>query len=201
MNNLLDQAYGRIGMFTSFMVYIRSMVRQAVHISQSGFQVSLATYRAAMAIQQSLATPLERYSLIQEPVILEDALGRIAPVHLQLITSWKAFDTVLKIRFETLQGYSKVKRREFVLQERATAREVSRVVPWERALRPGQMIEMSLVFQESITVEEDSPTQTDGAIGMDLNLCPNCQASPSGTETLDISWYVFHNNLNRCSLR
>jgi len=113
-------------------------------------------------------------------------MGRIAPVHLQFITSWKAFDTILKIIFEGLRGYGKVKRKEFVLQERATSRDISHVVPWLSAFRPGQFVEMSLVFRESVVLEDgisNSPNRT-----LDLNLCPNCQTKPDTDVSLDISW-------------
>lgn len=57
-------------------------VRTLVH---RGFMVNLATYKAVLSIQESLNYRVDR-SFNQQPFILEDAMGRIVPVHLQFIT-------------------------------------------------------------------------------------------------------------------
>src|SRR5438046_786758 len=72
--------------------------------------INFATYKAVIAIQAGLPTRLER-SLIQEPFILEDTIGRIAPVHLQFIDSWDAFDAVLELRFRDVHGFAKVRKK------------------------------------------------------------------------------------------
>lgn len=51
--------------------------------------------RSIQMIQSGLPTPLE-CTLLQDPFILEDAIGRVAPVHLQFIESWDAFEAVLR---------------------------------------------------------------------------------------------------------
>jgi hypothetical protein len=66
----------------------------------------VATYKAVVALQAVLSSHLERL-LIQEFLILEDEIGRISPVHMQFISSWEAFDSVLKIRLQKVQGYQK----------------------------------------------------------------------------------------------
>lgn len=181
MNGLLCQVFGSIGMLTKLMASIKSTVNQALRSSQTGLNISLATYHVVSNIQESLASPLERYSLIQEPFILDDALGRIAPVHLQFITSWGALDKVLQLRFKGMQGSGKVKRKEFALQERATGREISRRLPWETAFRPGQTVEMSLIFRESVKatgmLEGRSTT----------NPCPSCGTLPNSEEKRGIT--------------
>ena len=52
--------------------------------------------------------------LLQQPVVLHDALGWIAPLHLEFIGSVAAFLAVLKIRFEHV-GRPKVTRLELDL--------------------------------------------------------------------------------------
>lgn len=59
--------------------------------------------KAVRENQAGLPSALER-SLIQEPFILEDAIGRITPVSLQFINSWDAFQAVLEVRFRGIQG-------------------------------------------------------------------------------------------------
>ncbi|KAH5540271.1 hypothetical protein HBI27_106670 [Parastagonospora nodorum] len=85
--------------------------------------MNIATYHAVISIQAALPSRLER-SLIEEPFVLEDAIGRIAPVHLQFVTSWDAFNAVLEIRFRDMQGSKKVKQKQYGLQDRATKRDI-----------------------------------------------------------------------------
>jgi hypothetical protein len=138
--------------------------------------INFATYRTILEIQKGLPTRLER-TLIQEPFILEDAIGRIAPVHLQFIDSWDAFDAVLKLRFRNTQGFTKVCKREYVLQEHATEREIKRSRCFERSFLPGQRVDMSLIF------EREATGQMSGAA-----TCPRCQANSDKPPNLDIQW-------------
>lgn len=100
MNTLEFQVYGKIGMMTKMMFSIRPLVAQTLSVCRSGLRTTLATYNALVAIQQSLSSPLEHVSIIEEPFILDDAIGRISPIHLQFVTSWKASDAILCVRFE-----------------------------------------------------------------------------------------------------
>lgn len=54
--------------------------------------------------------------LLQRPVILHDALGRISPFHLEFISSAKAFLPVLEARFEHV-GLNRVRRHLFILRD------------------------------------------------------------------------------------
>jgi hypothetical protein len=139
--------------------------------------INFATYRAVIAIQAGLPTRLER-SLIQEPFILEDAIGRVAPVHLQFLDSWDAFDAVLELRFRDVHGFAKVCKKEYILQERATGREIDRSRCWKRSFLPGQRIDMSLIFKREVTRSQRS---------MAAN-CPKCQLTSDKPTNMDIQW-------------
>lgn len=168
MTSMIRTMSQQFSWFTKLVVSVKSMVSQ-------GFRLNLATYRAVMSIQQSLGHSMDR-TLIQDPFVLEDPLGRVAPVHLQFITSWKAFYAVLATRFEGLPGHNKIERREFVIQERATNREISGNEPWEIAFRPGGSVLMSLVFQRDARTAESQ------------SHCPYCgNISESGTAD-DVHW-------------
>ncbi|KAH7095385.1 hypothetical protein FB567DRAFT_556608 [Paraphoma chrysanthemicola] len=136
--------------------------------------MNIATYHAVISIQSSLPGRLER-GLIEEPFILEDAIGRIAPVHLQFVTSWDAFNAVLEIRFREMQGFQKIKKKQYGLQEKATKREIEQSRPWQRAFLPGQRIEMSFLFD----------TQ-DSESGVDNVSCPGCQTMSSNPTDAEI---------------
>ncbi|KAH4208388.1 hypothetical protein HBH70_183360 [Parastagonospora nodorum] len=135
--------------------------------------MNIATYHAVISIQAALPSRLER-SLIEEPFVLEDAIGRIAPVHLQFVTSWDAFNAVLEIRFRDMQGSKKVKQKQYGLQDRATKRDIHQSQSWERAFLPGQRIEMSFLFD----TQESENSQG-------IVTCPGCQTlstSPTHVE-------------------
>jgi hypothetical protein len=68
--------------------------------------------------------------LLQRPIILHDALGRIAPFHLEFISSVEALLAVLKIRFKNV-GLKKVTLLEFELRERKQQKQIILQAPWE----------------------------------------------------------------------
>lgn len=135
--------------------------------------INLATYHTVISIQGIITGGLQR-SLNYEPFILEDAIGRIAPVHMQFINSWEAFDAVLELRFRKLQGHTKVRRQEYVLQEHTTHREISRTREWEGSFLPGQKIEMSFIFVSEKEANDSS--------------CPSCKTACSTSQESDIQW-------------
>jgi hypothetical protein len=127
--------------------WLRNLASDLKQLARKIFFLNLATFRMMVEIRASLPSHLDR-CLIQEPFLLEDAIGREAPVHLQFINSWDVFYAVLESRFRDLQGYNKIKRKEFVLQERATRRDISRAGSWEGTFLPGQRVDMSIIFTE-----------------------------------------------------
>ena len=136
------------------------------------FEMNIATYNAVVDIRGRLPGHLER-GLYQEPFILEDGIGRIAPVHIQFICSWEAFDAVLELRFRNVQGYTMVQNKEYVIQESSTRREISRSFPWEASFLPGQKVVMSMVFKD------DSVSATS---------CPRCHISSGEPQSSDTQW-------------
>lgn len=136
------------------------------------FALNVATYQAVISIQRGLPSHLER-TLIQEPFILDDAIGRIAPVHMQFITSWEAFDSVLELRFRNFPGHKKVQDKEYIFQEHATGREIDRSYAWDASFLPGQRIEMSMIFKSTRSV---------------VSTCPRCQLATERPQNSDIQW-------------
>ena len=53
-----------------------------------GRKVNLLTYKAVISLQTSVPAQLER-CWSQEPAILEDAIGRVTPIHLEFLDSWE----------------------------------------------------------------------------------------------------------------
>lgn len=136
--------------------------------------VNMSMYQTVIRIQAAI--PYISQGPITEIFMLEDAIGRTTPVTLQFINSWDAFDSVLETRFSNLPGHLKILHKEFVLQERATMRDISRVGPWEGAILPGQKIDMSMVFTD---------TRSETRIP-----CPGCSHTCDNYSDAGTQWYV-----------
>jgi hypothetical protein len=80
--------------------------------------------------------------------MLTDALGRIAPVHLELINSWTVLESVLEARFHNIPGERKIKRREYALQDRSSQRDIQRNASFNSCFLPGGKVDMSMVFKQ-----------------------------------------------------
>lgn len=70
--------------------------------------------------------------MLQRPVVLHDALGRIAPFHLEFISSAEALLAVLRVRFEQV-GADRVRRLMFDLRETSMQKHIDIFGPWEQA--------------------------------------------------------------------
>ncbi|KAL9107385.1 MAG: hypothetical protein Q9187_008433 [Circinaria calcarea] len=87
--------------------------------------------------------------LLQRPVVLLDACGKVAPFHLEFINSMEAFVAVLKVRFKqngvSARGLKKLDRLEFELHDQQ--HELPVTGRWEKIFKPGQKVDMSMVFR------------------------------------------------------
>jgi len=173
------------GQIVNGMAKIGDLCSQAKTTMSKVLFINIATYKMVLALKTSLPCYLER-SLFNEPFVLEDAIGRISPVHLQFISSWEALDFVLETRFRGLQGHDKVQSGHWTLQDNATGREISRRRNWEGAFLPGQRVNMSLLFQREATVESSDSSAR--APKSDQAACPRCQADASDSRDAETQW-------------
>jgi hypothetical protein len=111
---------------------------------------------------------------IQEPLILTDALGRVAPVHLELINSWDVLESVLAARFQNIAGERKIKRREYALQDRGSLNDIDRNAPFDVCFLPGRRVDMTMIFKET-------QPQTVS--------CPGCGMAATQTDPTGSNWY------------
>jgi hypothetical protein len=155
--------------------WIRQLGSELKGLMQGVMAVNFATYSAVIRLQTALPSHLER-GLFEEPIILEDPLGRIAPVHLQFVTSWDAFHSILDVRFQNVPGHIKMRQRSYGLQVRGTKKEIEQSRPWQYAFLPGQRVEMSFIFDD-INTGDTCPgchTPSEGSVGAELR-CSACQ--------------------------
>ena len=152
--------------------WVRQLGEELKRWMRKIYFVHIATYNAGIDVNGRLPGRLERV-LYQEPFILEDGIGRIAPVHMQRISCWEAFDSVLELRFRDMQGYTMVLNKEYVIHESSTRREIDRSFPWETSFLPGQRVVMSMLFNDTTS----STTS-----------CPKCKSSSEQPQNSYIQW-------------
>lgn len=153
------------------------------------FQILMQQNRELMQNVHNLHRLLEMQMSIppqvqlQQPVILLDAFGKIAPFHLDFIDSLETFTAVLKIRFRRAgvqeAGLSKLDNREFTIQESCDKRMLDLKKPWSSIFQPGQKVDMSMVFHRFAC-----PPTT----------CPGCSRN-NGDGFGQTQWYVLQSCL------
>lgn len=130
----------------------------------------LSQVRRMLQVQQEVPAQV----LLQKPVLLLDACGRLASFHLDFIDSKEAFLAVLKVRFlncgVTFAGIEKVERSEFVLSD--WQREISLDRPWQTVFKPGQSASMRMIVR--------CPSKA--------HTCPRCNFGNGSTQDRDIEW-------------
>lgn len=122
----------------------------------------------------SLPPQIER----EQPVLFEDAHGRIAPFHVEFIDSFAAFQAVLEVRFQDMPGLRKVRHLEYSVQDAQSQKIIDLSRPWKSNFRPGRRFNMSIVFE--------MPNR--GA-----SSCPGCSTESFnrlGHGESDVQWYV-----------
>ena len=111
---------------------------------------TVAKLQAVLEMQRDLPQVV-----LQKLVILLDACGMVGVFHLDFINSIEAFKAVMKVRFQQARvstlGLRKEDRSEFILWN--NPKELSLNKPWGAMFRPGQAVNMSMVFQCSVQVE------------------------------------------------
>ncbi|WEW61352.1 hypothetical protein PRK78_006842 [Emydomyces testavorans] len=146
--------------------FFRMLISQNEQLQQS-----LDDIRQLIRLQAAIPPQV----ILQKPVILLDAFGKIAPFHLDFIDSLDAFVAVLKIRSEQAgvrnSGLKKLDKREFCIRDTHRRRNIDLDRPWTSVFRPGQNVDMSMVFRRRLTPTicpecsgQNAPCEEDGEI-------------------------------------
>ncbi|KAG8527010.1 uncharacterized protein KY384_008439 [Bacidia gigantensis] len=108
--------------------------------------MNLEEMRKMLSIERAMPSQI----LLQQPVILVDPFGKKAPFHLEFIDSPECFMAVLHVRFSKAgvspEGLAKLDRQEFSLEDSQGRQKVDLQKPWRRAFRPGQQVDMRMIF-------------------------------------------------------
>lgn len=161
--------------------WLRDLGSELKSTIQKIFLLNVHTYRTVLAVHARLPMEAERSMVqFQEPLVFEDARGRIFPIHTQLIETWRIFDAVLESRFEGIPGYQSVRQKSYVLQNRLTKEDVSRQTEFCNAFLPGQKVDMSVILKDILESNRSSSSSSS---------CPRCQSitdTPLGVK--DTTW-------------
>ncbi|CZR68719.1 uncharacterized protein PAC_18618 [Phialocephala subalpina] len=123
-------------------------------------------------LQQNIPPQIQ----LQQPVLFDDAHGRLFPFHMEFINSFEAFQAVIEVRFQHVPGLRKVQKNEYAVREHRTKRKINLKAPWESVFLPGRKFHMSMIFRQP-----QNPVSS----------CPGCQtenATSSDSIGMDIQW-------------
>jgi hypothetical protein len=132
---------------------------------------TLINYKTLIDIQRTMPKQTGP-CWIQEPVTLTDPLGRVAPIHLELINSWEVFEKVLDGRFLHLPGRKKLERREYALQDQDATADLERSRSFEECFIPGRMVGMCFNFEKFFPA----------------NTCPKCKKETDAANSSTTQW-------------
>lgn len=136
--------------------YIAGMLKDMTVEQQQLFMIVIQQNKQLLHSIEDLRSMLQTQSavppqvLLQQPVILLDPFGKLAPFHMDFIDSSECFMAVLKARFRsngvTRAGLSKLENGDFLIQDTQRRRAIDLNKNWAAVFRPGQTVDMSMVF-------------------------------------------------------
>ncbi|MCJ1469184.1 hypothetical protein MMC07_007817 [Pseudocyphellaria aurata] len=142
--------------------------------------------------------------LLQQPVRLLDAFGKMVPFHLDFIDSLEAFIAVLKVRFRQSgvkpHGLLKLEKREFFIQETRSKKIKDLSRPWSTIFQPGQEVDMSMVFHRMACRPGTCPgCSSSNEGGKEQTLCPECGLWHQDVEAIVRSYAFWGQSSSSCS--
>lgn len=154
---------------------VSSLAQECLANTRQIISLNIRVFQAILDLQNLLLSSIPGQIERQQPVFLNDALGRSAPFHLEFIRSPEALISVLSINFMWLGSASmKIQNGEFSIQDARTRRDIDLYRPWEECFLPGQRVEMSMIFHRSKASTS----------------CPSCHHLYRSAVDEDVEWYV-----------
>jgi hypothetical protein len=136
----------KLSILGNALISISAQAQKCIEDSRRIISMNIRVFQVVLNIQNLLMTipgQVER----QQPVYLNDALGRYSPFHLEFIKCPEALISVLSINFKWLGSASKkIQNGEFTVHDSRTKRDIDLSRPWDECFLPGQHVEMSMVF-------------------------------------------------------
>ena len=147
--------------------HIAGMLKDMTAEQQQLFMIVIQQNKQLLHSVEDLRSMLQTQStvppqvLLQQPVILLDPFGKLAPFHIDFIDSSECFMAVLKARFRkhgvTRAGLSKLENGDFLIQDTQRRRAIDLNKNWAAVFRPGQNVDMSMVFHRFACLPSTCP--------------------------------------------
>ncbi|KAL8675852.1 MAG: hypothetical protein Q9186_007550 [Xanthomendoza sp. 1 TL-2023] len=153
----------KLSVMSSTLSSISAYAQECLENSRQIISVNIRVFQGVLDLQnllKSIPGQVER----QQPVYLNDAMGRYAPFHLEFIRSKEALISVLSVNFKWVGSASeRIRNGEFTIHDSRTQKDVNLNRPWEECFMPGQRVEMSMIFErpDSIFRRVKSSTETE----------------------------------------
>lgn len=148
--------------------YIAGMLKDMTVEQQQLFMIVIQQNKQLLHSIEDLRSMLQTQSavppqvILQQPVILLDPFGKLAPFHMDFIDSSECFMAVLKARFRrngvTPAGLSKLENGDFLIQDTQRRRAIDLDKNWTAVFRPGQNVDMSMIFHRFACPPSTCPT-------------------------------------------
>ncbi|KAJ0165190.1 hypothetical protein CTA2_12068 [Colletotrichum tanaceti] len=161
----------RLGFVSRLAIELKSSTAQLISM--------VLTVSAELSSIRAVIMRLER-PVSEEFFLLEDATGKVFPIHLRTITSWEAFEYIIVDRFKGKRGAHRIQRKRYSLQDGATRRAVDRSMDWESTFLPYQKVDMSLMCREA---QRATPTKSS-------TTCPRCLTESPGETGVEVQCQI-----------
>ncbi len=136
----------KLSILGNALISISAQAQKCIENSRRIISMNIRVFQVVLNIQNLLMTSPGQAER-QQPVYLNDALGRYSPFHLEFIKCPEALISVLSINFKWLGSASKkIQNGEFTVHDSRTKRDIDLSRPWDECFLPGQHVEMSMVF-------------------------------------------------------
>ncbi|KAH4863550.1 hypothetical protein HBI42_143660 [Parastagonospora nodorum] len=150
----------------------------ALIAQQESFKFHFIEFKQIVRVHQEIPSQV----MLRRPVVLIDAFeeNRL-PFHLDFINSFEALSAVLEIRFKDkgCHALKKIQRQLFVMYEHSKQKQICMEGAWPGALKPGLVVEMSMLVAATPTVAKTrcpgcDHAQEEKAEEGDKLRCSNC---------------------------
>ncbi|KAL8717622.1 MAG: hypothetical protein Q9181_008301 [Wetmoreana brouardii] len=173
IQNVFSSCMRKITAMGEALSSISSLARECLANTRRIIRMNMRVFQVILNVQNLLLSIPEQVER-QQPVYLNDALGRYAPFHLEFIRSAEALISVLSINFNWVGSASKkIKDGQFSLHDTRSKRDIELNRPWDECFLPGQHVDMSMIFDRS---------------GACTAACPGCRYTCPCRPGEDIKW-------------
>ncbi|KAL8991743.1 MAG: hypothetical protein Q9169_007691 [Polycauliona sp. 2 TL-2023] len=158
---------GKLSTMRSALIGVTALARECLENTRQIIHMNLRVFQVILDVQDYLKSIPEQIER-QQPVYLNDALGRYAPFHLEFIRSRAALTYVLSDNFKFFDSTAKkILASEFTIHDSRTKRDVDLDQPWDACFIPGQHVEMSIVLHTPSDTNDSSHRK---------DRCPRCSS-------------------------